>query len=50
MSTGQFCPGSTGNPHLGSAGDVLKEVKMARVETLNVGDEIAKKAVKALKG
>lgn len=49
MSTGQFCPESTGNPHLGSAGGVLED----RVETLNVGGEVAKfskKAVNALKG
>ena len=48
MGTGQFRPGDAANPHLGSAG-VLEEVKEARVETLCVGEDVARKAVDALK-
>lgn len=49
MGTGQFRPGDTANPHIGSA-DALEEVKEARVETLCMGEDVAKKAVGALKG
>ncbi|KAI4210674.1 MAG: hypothetical protein LQ351_006448 [Letrouitia transgressa] len=48
MGTGQFRPGDTANPHIGSVG-ALEEVREARVETLCVGEEVTKKAVDALK-
>lgn len=48
MGTGQFRPGDTANPHIGSAG-ALEQVQEARVETLCVGEDIARKAVQALK-
>ncbi|KAL8990511.1 MAG: hypothetical protein Q9169_008102 [Polycauliona sp. 2 TL-2023] len=47
--TGQFRPGDTANPNIGSVG-ALEEVKEVRVETLCVGEEVARKAVDALKG
>lgn len=46
--TGQFRPGSTANPHIGSIGK-LEQVEEARVETLCVGEDVARKAVAALK-
>ncbi|KAH8591287.1 GTP cyclohydrolase 1 type 2/Nif3 [Bisporella sp. PMI_857] len=49
LGTGQFRPGDKANPHLGRVG-VLEEVKEARVETICVGEEVARKAVEALKG
>ena len=48
MGTGQFRPGDTANPHLGKVGE-LEYVEEARVETLCVGEEVMKNAVKALK-
>lgn len=48
MGTGQFRPGDTANPNIGSIG-VLEEVKEARVETLCVGENVARKAVDALR-
>ena len=48
MGTGQFRPGDTANPHIGSVG-ALEEVEEARVETLCHGEDVAKKAVEALK-
>jgi hypothetical protein len=48
MGTGQFRPGDTANPHIGSVG-TLEEVQEARVETLCVGEDVARKAVEALK-
>lgn len=48
MGTGQFRPGDAANPHIGSVG-ALEEVPEAKVETLCVGEDIARKAVKALK-
>ena len=48
MGTGQFRPGDTAKPNIGSAG-VLEEVKEARVETLCVGEDVARNAVEALK-
>jgi len=48
MGTGQFRPGDTANPHIGSMG-VLEEVQEARVETLCIGEYVVRKAVKALK-
>ena len=48
MGIGQFRPGDTANPNIGSVG-ILEEVKELRVETLCVGEDVAKKAVDALK-
>ena len=48
MGTGQFRPGDTANPHIGSVGAV-EEVQEARVETLCLGLDVARKAVEALK-
>ena len=48
IGTGQFRPGDTANPHIGSAG-AREEVEEARVETLCVGEDIARKVVDALK-
>ena len=48
MGTGQFRPGDTANPHIGSVG-ALEEVQEARVEALCHGEEVARKAVEALK-
>lgn len=46
--TGQFRPGDSANPHIGTTG-VLEEVEEAKVETLCVGKEVAEAAVQALK-
>ena len=48
MATGQFRPGGTASPNIGSVG-ALEEVKEARVETLCVGEDVARKVVEALK-
>lgn len=48
IGTGQFRPGDAANPHLGSVGK-LEEVQEARVETLCIGEDVARKAVQALK-
>jgi hypothetical protein len=48
MGTGQFRPGDTASPHVGSMG-VLEEVQEVRVETLCLDENIARKAVEALK-
>ncbi|KAH8897898.1 hypothetical protein GQ53DRAFT_712383 [Thozetella sp. PMI_491] len=48
IGTGQFRPGDTANPHLGEPGK-LEMVQEARVETLCVGEDVARKAVAALK-
>ena len=48
MGTGQFRPGERANPHLGKPGQ-LETVQEARVETLCVGEDVARKAVAALK-
>ncbi|KAK3290490.1 GTP cyclohydrolase 1 type 2/Nif3 [Chaetomium fimeti] len=48
LGTGQFRPGATANPHIGTPG-ALEHVEEARVETLCVGEEVARKAVAALK-
>ncbi|OAA55280.1 NGG1p interacting factor 3, NIF3 [Niveomyces insectorum RCEF 264] len=45
---GQFRPGDAANPHIGAAG-VLETVEEARVETLCVGEDVARRAVAALK-
>lgn len=47
--TGQFRPGDAAKPHLGKVGQ-LEEVEETRVETICVGEEVARNAVKALKG
>jgi hypothetical protein len=46
--TGQFRPGDTANPHIGTVG-VLEKVPETRIETLCVGEDVARKAVEALK-
>lgn len=48
IGTGQFRPGDTANPHIGSVGAV-EEVQEARVETLCLGLDVARKAIEALK-
>jgi hypothetical protein len=48
VGTGQFRPGDAANPHIGTVGK-LEEVEEARVETLIVGEETARRAVDALK-
>ncbi|EGE00257.1 Structural toxin protein RtxA [Trichophyton interdigitale] len=48
VGTGQFRPGNSANPHIGSVG-TLEKVEEAKVETLCVGEEVVKKAVAALK-
>ncbi|PLN78136.1 GTP cyclohydrolase 1 type 2/Nif3 [Aspergillus taichungensis] len=45
---GQFRPGDAANPHIGTVG-ALEETDEIRVETLCVGEEVARKAVAALK-
>lgn len=49
IGTGQFRPGDAANPNIGKAGGNLEEVKEARVETICVGEEVARRAVAALK-
>ncbi|OAA59323.1 DNA-binding HORMA [Cordyceps fumosorosea ARSEF 2679] len=46
--TGQFRPGATANPNIGSVG-ALEHVDEVRVETLCVGEDVARRAVAALK-
>ncbi|PMD40552.1 structural toxin protein RtxA [Hyaloscypha variabilis F] len=48
IGTGQFRPGATAKPHIGTIG-TLEEVQEARVETICLGEEIVRKAVEALK-
>jgi hypothetical protein len=48
MGTGQFRPGDTANPHIGSVG-TLEKVEEARVETLCLDEDVARKTVEALK-
>ncbi len=45
---GQFRPGDTANPHIGTPG-MLEEVEEVRCEVLCVGVEVVRKAVTALK-
>lgn len=49
MGTGQFRPGDNANPNIGSKGNVEEVENEAKVETLCVGEDVAKKAVEALK-
>ena len=46
--TGQFRPGNTAHPHLGSVG-VVEEVQEVKVETLCVGEDVVREVVRALK-
>ena len=46
--TGQFRPVDAANPNIGSVGQ-LEEVEETRVETLCVGESVARQAVEALK-
>lgn len=48
MGKGQFRPGDAANPHIGKVGE-LEYVDEARVETLCVGEDVARRAVAALK-
>jgi hypothetical protein len=48
IGTGQFRPGDAANPHIGKVGE-LEQVEEARVETLCVGEDVARRAVEALK-
>ncbi|KAK4142546.1 GTP cyclohydrolase 1 type 2/Nif3 [Dichotomopilus funicola] len=48
FGTGQFRPGATANPHIGTPG-TLEEVQEARVEILCVGEEVVRGAVGGLK-
>ncbi|CAK7212952.1 hypothetical protein SCUCBS95973_001634 [Sporothrix curviconia] len=45
---GQFRPGEGANPHIGAVGE-LETVEEAHVETLCVGEDVARRAVAALK-
>lgn len=45
---GQFRPGDTANPHIGKVGEA-EAMEEVRVETLCVGEDVARGAVKALK-
>ncbi|KAK1767420.1 GTP cyclohydrolase 1 type 2/Nif3 [Phialemonium atrogriseum] len=46
--TGQFRPGDAANPHIGRPGE-LEETPEVRIETLCVGEDVARRAVAALK-
>jgi hypothetical protein len=48
MGTGQFRPGDKANPYIGSVG-ALEMVQETRVETLCLGEDVARKAIEALK-
>ena len=48
MGIGQFRPGDAANPHIGEPG-VLEETPEVRVEALCVGEDVARRAVAALK-
>ncbi|CZT41146.1 uncharacterized protein RSE6_00846 [Rhynchosporium secalis] len=48
LGTGQFRPGNAARPNIGKVGEV-KEIGEARVETLYLDEDVAKKAVEALK-
>ena len=48
IGTGQFRPGDSAKPNIGTVG-ALEEVQEARVETICVGEEVVRKVVKALK-
>ncbi|KAB8079253.1 hypothetical protein BDV29DRAFT_187437 [Aspergillus leporis] len=46
--TAQFCPGDAAKPHIGKVGE-LEVTEEIRVEALCASEDIARKAVKALK-
>ncbi|KAL4925533.1 uncharacterized protein BDV17DRAFT_294427 [Aspergillus undulatus] len=46
--TGQFRPGDAANPAIGSVGK-LEQTEELRLETLCVGEDVARRAVEALK-
>ncbi|KAK1835653.1 GTP cyclohydrolase 1 type 2/Nif3 [Podospora conica] len=46
--TGQFRPGDSAKPHIGTVGD-LEETPEVRVETLCQNEDVARAAVEALK-
>ncbi|KAK4112651.1 hypothetical protein N656DRAFT_778868 [Canariomyces notabilis] len=48
LGTGQFRPGDGANPAIGTVG-ALEHVEEAKVETLCIGEDVARKAVAALK-
>jgi hypothetical protein len=48
FGTGQVRAGDAANPNIGKVGE-LEEVQEARVETLCLGEDVVRKAVKALK-
>lgn len=48
IGTGQFRPGDTANPHIGTVG-LLEETPEASVETICLGEDVVRKAVAALK-
>lgn len=48
LGIGQFRPGDSANPHIGTAG-AREKVEEYRVETLCVGEDVTRKAVQALK-
>ncbi|KAE9378238.1 hypothetical protein N431DRAFT_435411 [Stipitochalara longipes BDJ] len=48
LGNGQFRPGDKANPHIGSVGK-LEHTEEARVEVICFGEDIARKAVAALK-
>ena len=48
LGNGQFRPGDKANPHIGSVGKV-EHTEEARVEVICFGEDIARKAVAALK-
>ncbi|PVH80990.1 structural toxin protein RtxA [Cadophora sp. DSE1049] len=48
MGTGQFRPGATAVPHIGTQG-VVEQTPEVKVEVMCVGEDVARKAVAALK-
>ncbi|KAG9234193.1 hypothetical protein BJ875DRAFT_462138 [Amylocarpus encephaloides] len=48
VGNGQFRPGGSAKPHIGTPGE-LEVLEETRVETLCVGEDVARKAVEALK-
>ncbi|CAN8097487.1 unnamed protein product [Discula destructiva] len=48
LGTGQFRPGATSNPHIGTPG-AIEQLQEASVETMCVGEDVARKTVQALK-
>ncbi|KAF3084528.1 hypothetical protein TWF706_000747 [Orbilia oligospora] len=48
FGTGQYRPGDTANPHIGTVGK-LEEVEEAKVEVLCTGQEVLEQAIQGLK-